>query len=168
MVLNATEIEPYARLLGNLREDASYSAQAYFEAAKSADFWGRAIIFVPALLGAVAGIIVALGGSREWGSVGAVVGAVSATAAFIGSSKRASSFKDSARQLTKLRHRASTEIGLCARKQSESELEEIIKALRNEYDAVVGASEPVPDRAFSKARKRIRAGVLDYEVESSA
>jgi hypothetical protein len=168
MVLSVTETEPYTSLLDNLREDSSYSAQAYFEAAKGADFWGRAIVFVPALVGAVAGIIVALGGGREWGSVGAVVGAVSATASFIGSSKRASSFKDSARQLTKLRHRAAMEIGLSSRKSSESELEEIVKALRSEYDSIVGSSEPVPDRAFMKAQKRIRSGVLEYEGVTSS
>lgn len=84
MALSRQEIEPYTSQLNNLSEDAGYSAQSYFEAAKAAEFWGRAIVFVPALLGAVAAIIVALGGTREWGAVGAVAGAVAATASFLG------------------------------------------------------------------------------------
>jgi hypothetical protein len=52
---------------------------------------------------------------------------------------------------------------LAERKQSEAELEEALRSLQTDYDAIVGASEPVPNRAFSKAQKRIGAGVLTYE-----
>lgn len=168
MALSRQEIEPYTSQLSNLREDAGYSAQSYFEAAKAAEFWGKAIVFVPALLGAVAGIIVALGGTREWGAVGAVAGAVAATASFLGSDRKSGSFKESARQFTKLRHRAAMELELASRKTSENELDETLRTLRREYDSVVNVSEPVPDRAFSKAKKRIDSGVLEYEPDPTS
>ncbi|MGI9062770.1 MAG: hypothetical protein ACR2FQ_02975 [Pseudonocardiaceae bacterium] len=167
MALSKQAIEPYVSQLYTIREDAAYSAQSYFEAAKSAEFWGRAIVFVPALLGAIAGIIVALGGTREWGAVGAVVGAVAATASFLGSDRKSGSFKDSARQFTKLRHRAAMEIKLAARKATESELEGTLRSLRRDYDSVVNASDPVPNRAFTKAKRRINAGVLECDLDST-
>jgi hypothetical protein len=48
--MNPADLEPYLKELDNLYEDASYSAQTYFEAAKSAEMWGKAIVFIPALV----------------------------------------------------------------------------------------------------------------------
>jgi len=168
MALSRQAVEPYTSQLENLRDDAGYSAQSYFEAAKSAELWGRAIVFVPALLGALAGVIIALGGAREWGAIAAVAGAVAATASFLGSDRKSGSFKESARQFTKLRHRAAMELKLASRKASESELEETLRTLRREYESVVNVSEPVPDRAFRKAKRRIDSGVLKYERDSTS
>lgn len=167
MAITADESSPYILQLKKLNEDASYSAQAYFEAAKNAEFWGRSIVFLPAVLGAVAGIIVALGGVKEFGAVGAVAGAVAATAAFLGTDRKASSFKDSARQFTRLRHRASLELDLSARIPSEDQLDGIVRTLRKEYEDIIGGGESIPDRAFQKAQKRIGGGVLKYTDESS-
>jgi hypothetical protein len=168
MAVTADESAPYILQLEKLFEDASYSAQAYFEAAKNAEIWGRAIVFLPAVLSAIAGIIVALGGAKEFGSAGAVAAAVAATASFLGTDRKASSFKDSARQFTQLRHRASLELDLSARASSEAQLEEIVRQLRSKYEDIIGVGEPTPGRAFRKAQKRIDQGVLKYGEESSS
>ena len=123
--------------------------------------------FLPAVLGAVAGIIVALGGAKEFGAVGAVAGAVAATASFLGADRKASSFKDSARQFTRLRHRASLELDLSSRAPSEDQLDGIVRTLRKEYEDIIGGGKPIPGRAFRKAQKRIGGGVLKYSDESS-
>ena len=162
MAVTIEEAAPYLLQLEKLNEDASYSAQAYFEAAKSAEIWARAIIFVPAVLAAIAALIVALGGAKEFGAVGAVAGAVAATASFLGTDRKASSFKDSGRQFTRLRHRASMELDLSARIDTEERLDTVVRALRKEYEDVISVSEPVPGRAFRKAQKRIGDGVLSY------
>lgn len=166
MALDSQEVSPYVGELRKIYEDASYSAQAYFEAAKRADFWGRAIVSIPALLGAAAGVVVALGGAKEWGSVGAVAGVVAATASLLGSNQNSDSFKQSARAFTQIRHRAGTEIALAARKDSEGELGDVLRSIREEYGSVVAGSEPVPGRAFKKAQRRIGAGVLEYAEEN--
>jgi len=162
MAVTTTDAEPYLTQLKKLNEDASYSAQAYFEAAKSAEVWGRAIVFIPAVLGAVAALIVALGGPKEFGAAGAVAGAVAATASFLGSDRKASAFKDSARQFTRLRHRASLELDLLPRAETEAKLNSVVRALRKEYEDIVSVGEPVPGRAFRKAQGRIGSGVLTY------
>jgi hypothetical protein len=165
MALSKQVTDPYMSQLLTLSEDANYSAQTYFEAAKSAEFWGRAIVFVPAVLGAIAGVIVALSGIREWGAVSAVAGAVAATASFLGSDRKSASFKESAKKFTNLRHRAAMEVKLAHRQLSEEDLGAILRSLRKEYEAVVLVTEPAPGRAFSKAQSRIKEGVLDYDSE---
>ncbi|WP_431901326.1 SLATT domain-containing protein [Amycolatopsis thermoflava] len=166
MALSKEEVGIYVSQMSHLYEDASYSAQAYFEAAKLAEFWGRAIVFLPSLVGAIGGILVALDEPKQWGALSAVAGAVAATASFLGASRNAASYKDSARQFTTLRHKASLEIALAGRKDSEKDLENATRALREEYDAIVSSSEPTPGRAFRKAQNRIRDGVLEYDGES--
>ncbi|MET8339775.1 SLATT domain-containing protein [Streptosporangium canum] len=157
------EIDPYLAELDSLYEDASYSAQSYFEAAKSAEFWGKAIVFVPALMSATAALLVALGWAKQWGAVGAVAGAVAATAAFLGSEKRASSHKETARQFTKLRHEVRFERSLAHKRRSDEDLEERIRVLRDNYNVIVSTGELVSNRFFSRAQQRIKKGVLSYD-----
>lgn len=165
MAITADDLSPYVRQLKKLSEDASYSAQAYFEAAKNAELWGRAIVFLPAVLGAVSGAIVALGGAKEFGAAGAVAGAVAATASFLGTDRKAYSFKDSARQYTRLRHRAGLELDLSDRASNEGQLDAVVRTLRKEYEDITASGEPVPNRAFRRAQKRIDGGVLKYGDE---
>ncbi|MEU5849240.1 hypothetical protein [Saccharopolyspora shandongensis] len=151
------------RELERLYEDADFSAQSYFEAAKSAGFWARSIVFVPALLGACAALLVAVGAPKEWGALGAVAGAVAATSSFLGSTQRANSLLDSARKFTGIRHAARLELALASDSGDASALEAKLRSLRGEYNEIVLMSEPVPNRLFQRAAKRIRKGVLEYE-----
>lgn len=163
-----SDAQPYVRQLEKIREDADYTAQGYFEAAKSAEFWGRTIVFVPAVLGALGGLLVALGLPKEIGAVSAVAGVIAATASFLGSEKRAASFKDSARRFTQIRHRTGMEIDLSSRAVDEATLNTTVRDLRQDYDTIVGTSEPIPNRSFKRAQKRISGGVLDYDSEDNS
>src|SRR5262249_9407992 len=104
----------------HLYTDSAYSAQAYFEAAKSAEFWGRGIVFVPAVLAAIASFLVAIGEPKEWGAVGSVTAAIAATASFLGSDKKATSLRETGRRHTVLRHAAGMELALAAQATSKS------------------------------------------------
>ncbi|MFF0574316.1 SLATT domain-containing protein [Streptosporangium saharense] len=156
------DIDPYLAELDSLYEDASYSAQSYFEAAKSAEFWGKSIVFVPALMSAVSALLVALGWTRQLGAVGAIAGAIAATAAFLGSERRASSHKETGRQFTKLRHEVRFERSLAHKRSSDEELEERVRILRDNYNVIVSTGELVSNRFFSRAQERIKKGVLSY------
>ncbi|WP_156096252.1 SLATT domain-containing protein [Amycolatopsis jejuensis] len=163
MAIESEVVEVYTSQMRKIYEDASYSSQAYFEAVKYAEMWGRAIVFVPAILGAIAGILVALNYPKEWGSVGAVAGTVAATASFLGTNRNSASFKVSAREFTKIRHKAALEISLASRQSTEIDLDNTLRSLRSSYDTIVETCEPVPSRPFAKAQKRIQKGVLEYE-----
>jgi hypothetical protein len=158
------EAKPYTRELDRLYEDASYSSQTYFEAAKSAEFWGRGIVFLPALVAATASLLVALGEPKSWGAIGAVAGAVAATASFLGAERRANSLKESARRFTVLRHAAMLERNL-ALQRSDQDLEHIVRSLRDQYASIVSANELAGTRFFNRAQKRIDSGVLRYEAD---
>lgn len=97
------------------------------------------------------------------GAIGAVAGAVAATASFLGSGKQASSFKDSGRRFTELRHKAKLERSLAMKRPSETELEEQLRLLRKEYGEVVSSSELISNRIFKRVQRRVGAGVLSYE-----
>jgi hypothetical protein len=149
-----------------LERDATYSAQSYFEAAKGATFWGRTAVFFPALVAAVAGIVSALYSARVGGSVSAVAGAVAATAAFVGPGGKAETYRESARRYTNLRHATRLELAL-AGSRSEQELETILRRLHEERAAIVLNDEPVSNRFYDKAARRIAAGVISYDPDST-
>ncbi|WP_159029850.1 hypothetical protein [Streptomyces marincola] len=148
-------------LLETLSTDANYSAQTYFEAAKSADFWSRVIVFFPALVSAAAGMVTAFYSVRIGGPISAISGAIAATASFIGSGKQAGFYRDSARKYTNLRHAVRLEISLAGAK-TEAEMEEITRALFERRQSIVSTDEPVPNRFFDRASSRISAGVTSY------
>ncbi|WP_433151204.1 SLATT domain-containing protein [Actinomadura nitritigenes] len=153
--------------LDRLYDDASYSAQSYFEAAKSAALWGKTFILFPALVSSLSSFVIALGWSKSWGTLGAIAGAVAATAAFLGSDKKANSHLNSARNFTDIRHAARLEMSLAQGSTNVGQLEEKLRALRAEYSAVNSGIEPISNRFFRKAQKRIDGGVLSYEEASN-
>lgn len=161
-------LDPYVSEMDKLYEDATYSAQSYFEAAKSAEFWGKAIIFIPAIASAVAALLVALDMPKQWGSVGAIAGAVAATASFLGSDKRATAYKETGRRFTELRHEVRLERSLVSRRQNEVEIEDKLRSLRREYGAIVVTSELVGNRFFARAKQRIEGGALSYDEKDGA
>ncbi|MDH6119328.1 hypothetical protein [Kitasatospora sp. GAS204B] len=148
--------------LKRLEIDALYSAQAYFEAAKSADFWGRFIVFFPAIISAASGIATAIFSIKFGGALSATSGAVAATASFIGSGKLAASYRESARQYTALRHNARLEASIGLSRAAE-ELEQVVRSLNKVRESIVAKDEPVPNRLFRRASRRIGAGITSYE-----
>ncbi|MFF7172910.1 hypothetical protein [Streptomyces pseudovenezuelae] len=150
--------------LERLEHDATYSAQAYFEAAKSTSFWSRTVVFLPALVAATAGIISTLYSARIGGSISAVAGAVAATASFLGSGGRAESYRESARRYTNLRHAARLEVAMTGTR-SEQDLETILRSLHQERAAIVLTDEPVSNRFYARASRRISAGVTAYHTQ---
>lgn len=160
MALSDEEIAPYAKELDRLHESSLYSAQAYFEAAKFSEAIGRLFVFLPALVSAVAGTIIATGGDKTWGVASAVSGAVAATASFLGSERKSASYKTSARRYTGLRHRLTFEASILSNRDTLPEVEEVTRSLTAEYQDIVAADDPVPNFLYEKARKRINANVV--------
>ncbi|WP_345962795.1 SLATT domain-containing protein [Streptomyces sp. BRB040] len=154
--------EQYNSIKGELEricENCLYSAQAYFEAAKSADFWGRLMVFIPACISALAGFMSALNKTPTWGALSAVAGAVAATASFLGATKKAADFQSSARSYTALRHRVQLQLGLLAKEDAWEEARETLRSANDAYVQIVTTDMPVTNRAFNIARKRIQQGM---------
>ncbi|MGC4847686.1 hypothetical protein ACLQ3F_10630 [Micromonospora sp. DT15] len=156
--LRAELEKEYARLY----EDCNYSSLTYFNAAKSAELWGKGVVFGPAVVSALASLLVAFNQPRQLSALGAVASAVVATATFLGAGKRADSLKDSAKRLTALRHRVRLEMVLAPGRESDA-TERIIRELREEYFAIIAMNEVVSDRFFKRAQDQINKGVLEYD-----
>lgn len=152
--------DPYIDALKSLEENCKYNAQAYFEAAKSAEFWGKVIVFIPAILSAAAGTLVALGWDKSWGVASAMAGLIAATGSFLGAERKAPSFKESARKYTALKHEIKLEITLAPTVESAESLRQSLRSLTDQYQAIASRDEPVPNRQFDRATKRIESGLV--------
>ncbi|QDY77746.1 hypothetical protein [Streptomyces qinzhouensis] len=157
--MDQEQLESIRGELERLSEGCLYSAQAYFEAAKRAEFWGRLMIFLPACISAVAGFMSALRKEEVWGAISAVSGSVAATAAFLGTTKKAADFQLSARSYTILRHRLILESRILSIGDDLQESQEKLRSLGDAYMQIVANDVPVPNRSFSLARKRIHQGL---------
>lgn len=161
MPISKEQAQPYIDVLERLYENATYSAQAYFEATKSAEFWGKTIVFVPAVASAVSGILTAFGFDKSWGAVSAVAGVIAATGSFLGAERKAPIFKDSARKYTQLRHQARLLQSLALERASTEQLAVEVERLGDSYQGIVAGDEPMPNRFFKRASNRIKTGVTD-------
>ncbi|WP_189274574.1 SLATT domain-containing protein [Kitasatospora griseola] len=144
--------------LQEMHENCLYSAQAYFEASKRSERWGRLMIFLPACASATAGFMSALASRPIWGAVSAVAGAVAATASFLGGAKKSVDFLGSARAYTVLRHKIKLELQLISQVEEMDRIMEKVRILNDEYLQIVSTDSPVPNRSFELARKRIQRG----------
>ncbi|MFC9054125.1 hypothetical protein [Streptomyces anthocyanicus] len=142
-----------------MEENCLYSAQAYFEAAKRAELWGRLMMFIPACTAAVSGFMSALNQNVAWSALSAVSGAVAATASFLGTTKKAADFESSARSYTALRHKIRLELGLLSAESEWGQVQELLRSLNSAYTQIVSTDIPVPNRSFNIARERIRQGL---------
>ena len=156
-------VDLYRSEFERLYSDATYSAQTYYEAAKSSEFWGRAIVFIPALFAAAASLLVIFGQTRLWGVVGVVSSVVIATSSYLGAERRASALRESGNSFTKIRHEARMWRDALVFTQPEDECLRSLKELRAAYALVVDKIELPGNRFFIKADRRIGEGALDYE-----
>jgi hypothetical protein len=162
-----SHVDLYRTEFDRLYEDASYSAQTYYEASKSAEYWGHAIVYVPALIASVTSFLVILGLTKLWGVGGLTAGIVTATSSFLGAETKASAFRQSGNAFTKLRHEARMWRDALVGLRPEAEAFEALNKLRNEYAQIVDGIQIPSNRFFKKASRRIDQGVLQYD-ESAA
>ncbi|MFJ3022507.1 SLATT domain-containing protein [Streptomyces tendae] len=161
MTLTDAQNDSLREQLESLHGNCLYSAQAYFEAAKRAELWGRLMVFLPACVSAVSGFMTYIGPKPFWGAVAAVAGSIAATASFLGAAKKATDFLNSARSYTILRHKVRLELQFLS-VDSDVSFQEIrarVEQLNNEYTQIVSGDVPVPNRSFDLASKRIERGM---------
>ncbi|WP_156960617.1 hypothetical protein [Amycolatopsis taiwanensis] len=150
------EADAYRKVLDRIYQNATYTAQSYFEAAKGAQLLGKLIVFVPALISAIAGALVALDFPKAWGIASATAGLVSATGSFLGAERKAPSFRESARRYTQLRHTTSTVLELSKYYKDIEELASATKSIEAQYAEIISRDEPISNWYYRRASKRIK------------
>lgn len=161
MALTDSQLETLKKELERIQENCLYSAQGYFEAAKSAELWGRLMVFIPACITAISGFATAVGGSKSFGAFSAVAGAIAATASFLGSSKKATDFLASARSYTALRHKVHSETSFLTPEADYTVVEAVAREFNSEYVRITTTDVPMPNRFFEKAQRRIDQGAVE-------
>jgi hypothetical protein len=156
--MNDTQLQQVQGELERIQSNCLYNAQAYFEAAKSAELWGRLMVFLPACVTAISGVLVAVGAGKEFGALSAAAGAIAATASFLGNTKKATDFLASARSYTALRHKLHSELSFLGPEGDFASAQERAREFNDEYIRVAAADIPVPNKKFAKASKRIEQG----------
>ncbi len=160
MSTSDTQFESIKTELKRIQSNCLYTAQGYFEAAKSAERWGRLMVFIPACVTAISSFLVAVkvGPGVFFSGLGAVAGAIAATAAFLGSPKKAADHLASARAYTALKHRVDTEISLMTEASNLAALEARTRELSADYVRITSTDTPMANRFYEKARQRIQQG----------
>jgi hypothetical protein len=163
MSTSDTPFESIKTELARIQSNCLYTAQGYFEAAKSAEKWGRLMVFIPACVTAISSLLVAVKVGPEvfFSGLGAVSGAVAATAAFLGSPKTAADHLASARAYTALKHRADTEISLMTEASDLAVLEVRVRELSADYVRITSTDTPMANKFFEKAQQRIQQGAAE-------
>lgn len=162
----STSDTPFASIkteLTRIQSNCLYTAQGYFEAAKSAEKWGRLMVFIPACVTAICSLLVAVKVGPEvfFSGLGAVSGAIAATAAFLGSPKTAADHLASARAYTALKHRADTEISLMTEASDLAVLEVRTRELSADYVRITSTDTPMANRFYERAQQRIQQGAAE-------
>ncbi|WP_406401095.1 SLATT domain-containing protein [Streptomyces sp. NBC_00879] len=162
----STSDTPFERIkteLARIQSNCLYTAQGYFEAAKSAEKWGRQMVFIPACVTAICSLLAAvnIGPGVFFSGLGAVSGAVAATAAFLGSPKTAADHLASARAYTALKHRADTEISLITEASDLAVLEVRTRELSSDYVRITSTDTPMANKFYEKAQQRIQRGAAE-------
>ncbi|MFJ4838003.1 hypothetical protein [Streptomyces sp. NPDC088746] len=158
MSISDAQLQQVKEELQRIQGNCLYNAQAYFEAAKSAELWGRLMVFLPASVTAITGVLVAVGAGKEFGALAAVAGAVAATASFLGNTKKAADFLASARSYTALRHKVHSELSFLRPEVDFDSARERAREFNHEYIRIAATDIPVPNKKFTKASKRIEQG----------
>ncbi|CAD5968797.1 MULTISPECIES: SLATT domain-containing protein [Streptomyces] len=162
----STSDTPYESIkteLARIQSNCLYTAQGYFEAAKSAEKWGRLMVFIPACVTAICSLLVAVkvGPAVFVSGLGAVSGAVAATAAFLGSPKTAADHLASARAYTALKHRADTEISFLTEASDLAVFEARTRELSADYVRITSTDTPMANKFHEKAQQRIQQGAAE-------
>ncbi|MFG2343684.1 SLATT domain-containing protein [Streptomyces phaeochromogenes] len=160
MSTSDTPFESIKAELARIRSNCLYTAQGYFEAAKSAEKWGRLMVFIPACVTAICSLLVAVKVGPEifFSGLGAVSGAIAATAAFLGSPKTAADHLASARAYTALKHRADIEISLMTEASDLAVLEVRTRELGADYVHITSTDTPMANKFYERAQERIQQG----------
>lgn len=121
------------------------------------------MVFIPACVTAACSLLAAikLGPEVFFSGLGAVSGAIAATAAFLGSPKTTADHLASARAYTALKHRADIEISLMTETSDLAVLEARTRELSADYVRITSTDTPMANKFYERAQQRIQQGAAE-------
>lgn len=152
-------------------ENCLYNAQAHFEIAARARYLSCAFLIAPACLAALSGFLVAIGVfssfNRVMGAATAVFASIATVASSLGVDRRVELHNQAANLLTALRHEARALHETYVHELDRPDFFSEVRRIDDRYNALIQALLPTDERAFERAREKIRLRRFtpDFQVD---
>ena len=141
-----------------IEEDSMYSAETHHQIATSAKKTAFYIKFIPAVIAALSGILILAGVSIVVAWLSVLSGFILAITAVLDPDRKKNDHIKTAKDYTVLKHDSRALYQTFAREMGSSEFYISTRLLRERYNNVVNNSHETGDKAFEKARDKIKAG----------
>jgi hypothetical protein len=127
------------------------------------------LVFLPSLIAVITGSISAFGGPDVWSGVAAIAAGVAGLATALGVDRDAISHMAAGNLMTSLRHEARSLHESFWKEMRRDQLFAELKRINDKYQNIRLALEPTDNKAFEKARKRIKEGFFepDFRLKKS-
>lgn len=137
-----------------VEENCLYTSQAHFVMADKAEFQARLFLILPSCIGAISGILTAIGFPTWIGSFAAVSGLITGLASAFGVDKKAGSHKQAGNVLTALRHEARALHESYWREIPHEQFVAEVRRINDKYNSLIQILETTDNDAFEEGRKK--------------
>ena len=141
-----------------IEEDSMYNAETHHQIAASAKKNAFYIKFIPAVFAALSGILILLGVPTVVAWLSVLSGFILAIASVLDPDRKKNDNIKTAKDYTALKHDSRALYQTFSKEMSPSEFYISTRLLCERYNNIVNGSPETDDRAFEKARNKIRAG----------
>jgi hypothetical protein len=141
-----------------IEEDCTYNAETHHQIAASEKKVAFSIKFIPAVIAALSGIFILMGASIAVAWLSVLSGIILAVASVLDPDRKKNDNIKAAKDYTVLKHDSRSLYQSFAQDMSPSEFYIATRLLREQYNNIVNNSPETNDKAFEKARSKIRAG----------
>ena len=141
-----------------IEEDCTYNAETHHQIVASAQKTAFCVKFIPAVIAAISGILILAGVSIVVAWLSVLSGFILAIAAVLDPDRKKNDHIKTAKDYTVLKHDSRALYQAFAKEMSSSEFYISTRLLRERYNNIVNNSPETEDKAFEKAREKIRAG----------
>jgi len=152
-----------------IEEDSMYNAETHHQIASSGERLGFWVKFIPAAVAAGSGIAI-LKGSPTWVAWLSIISGVAFALTFIlDPDRRQNDNTKAAKDYTVLKHEARALYQTFSHEMSQLEFYLSVRLLRERYNIIVSQTPKTTDKAFEKARLKIKSGrhTPDFEEKES-
>jgi len=153
-----------------VEEDCMYNAETHHQIAAKAKKVAFSIKFIPAVIAALSGILILVGVSIVVAWLSVLAGFILAIASVLDPDRKKNDNIKTAKDYTVLKHDSRALYQAFALELSPSEFYISTRLLREKYNNIVNNSPETNDKAFEKAREKIKAGRHrpDFEEKESS
>ena len=151
-----------------IEDDCKYTAEAHHTIASGNEKMGLGLKIIPAGVAAGSGVAL-LSGYPSWVAWLAIIsGVVFAMTTIMGPDKRANDHTKAAKDYTVLKHDARALYQTFSHEMSQSEFYLSVRLLRERYNNLVSQTPKTTDKAFEKARLKVKSDrhTPDFEKQS--